>query len=314
MKELVERNFHAREDPQAGSLKGKTKFRFIDFEPLSEDAKRWAAERVFWLFGGSGNTYNGGKDHPKFIESDRQKMRRAIDMIKSDPGRAVCETEESLRLMEGFLEYLGRPCLATYLTSTLYGESHAYAMRERMEEGERMERLTLASLREGTKRIWFATQLSPYAPYVAMLFCESRKAMRAWHAESVLRKNEVDITDFKPDLAAQISRIAASEVPEYHLVHLWNDLHTLGLSKYYKIRTAAVNGESSLTWSGANGFVLGSQKEPRAVLRFPDAQGFTLTDFEKGLELHRLVDLALISSRQMYEQGKFRFMLLSPSL
>lgn len=309
---------------QAGAWMGSSpRFQVVDFIPQSSEVLDWAKDRAFYLFGGSGATHNIlEKSDPqtlaRFKSEDQARLRRAVDELSADVGVVVRETEQSLRLMDGFLEHLGRLSLRLYLTSSLYGERQAYDMRARLEDGVNMVRTTLQCLKEpATRSLWVSPQVTPYIPYVSMLFLCPEFSER--HFSQCYNEQRVDVEPIAYDeeglkkAAQKILDNWDGGIPEYHLVHLWNMIHIQALSRIYGAATVYVKrtyGDESGFYKPyeSDGHVLALHWRDTRVFRFDNAQGFIMGI--SGKKLWEVTDLALIGTMEMFREGRFRFLLI----
>lgn len=319
---LVTSNFAV----SAGAWMGETtRFQLVDFTPKTPASAAWAKDRTFYLFGGSGNTLNSHRRMPAqqlaaFKAEDRAKLVRTLDEIEDDHEAYVEKTETSLRLMDGFLEYLGKPSLRHSVTTSLYGENKAYFMKDMLRRGNQLHRLVLSCLRRSNQtEIWVAPHITPYIPYAAMLFIKPDLIDGLWNwrtqteGEFLIEPYAQETSNFDTIIASARRGLAdqEEEMPEFSLTSIWNAVHTQALARIYGAATVYVqdwDDEKSYRppYEG-EGHVLKLQKDDERALRQRDVTGFILA-FNKPL--WQATDLALISSMQMFEQGAFRFMLI----
>ena len=289
----------------------------------------WARDRVFYLFGGSGATkFNTLEESDpqrleRLMSEDQTRLRRVVDELIDDAGAVVRETEQSLQLVDGFLGHLGRSSLRLYLTTSLYGEREAYDMKAHLEDGANMMRPTLQCLKKPvTGSLWVSPQLTPYVPYVSMLF------LRPEFSERHCRMHDEQCVDIKPiscdedglkKVAQKIRDDWDRGMPEYNLVHLWNEIHTQALSRIYGAATVHVQrtgGDKS--WfekpNEGDGQVLALHWRDTRAFRFDTAEGFIMGGFGsegfRSKKLWEVTDLALISTMEMFREGRFRFLLI----
>lgn len=325
---MVHNNFLINKTPWIGRT---ARFRFIEFTPKTEQATAWAKERVHYLFGGSGKTNRGvSKDFDpetlkRYQEADTKKLLDVAEGIITDSSRVVDRAEESLLLMDGFLAYMDKPSLRLYSTSSIYGESRSYLYRQWMENGNDTARETFRLLRGDPPRtMWLAPHITPYVPYISMLFIRPDIADMKHYQEHFRRCTEdnVKIVPLELDGKSLLKKVAGKKdrfsrwsPPAYPLIHLWNDIQTAALSRIYGTATLYVKdecadgstyfGKADLRHRGY--YVFAVQNREKRALRFDSARGFA---FSKLTRTWDITDFALISSPEMFTQGVFKFMML----
>ncbi len=289
------------------------------FTPKDAETSQWVCDRLSYLFGGSGNASymrcNPGESRTKtkglpYGQMDIQKLRAAAEAIQRDPEAAIQKTVEALSLIDGILAYLGKPSIRHYHTSSLYGESDAYGAREDMLAGVDMETYIHDALLDASfQRLWVAPQITPYVPYGGMLFIRPDK-MYAPRTEEL---RVVDMKHTPDDLRAYAKNVTVhcieGWIPGYYLVHLWNEVQNHALAHMYGAATIYVPNYEKTGFrrpqEGEAAHILGMVYQDERAFRFEGACGFMMS-VKEGLQ--ESLDLALVGSRRLFEEGEMTFL------
>ena len=317
------------------------KYKLIEFSPKDKEVREWVLDRRFYLFGGSGNTTQSLGNLSELETNDKKYLKdveekytnewsedcsKMHDLLENDYKEVISKTEEALGLVNGFLKTIGKDSLAGYYTSALYGEHKAFIMRDLMEKGEDMEKITAEKLNDTNKGLWMSFQLSPYTPYASTIFLrKDLDQMEDWKimfekAYDELQKNgRIEFHKLCPDKIEKLLKIVAETrggVGEFNgfLMDIWRSLHNLVYAKHSDIyRPEKVEFDTIFNQEFSD--YIGDNRNAFSLMKLKDktlssgsaGNGWTVPASDK-CKLSDITDFAMVTGKEFHQDGVFKFM------
>lgn len=304
------------------------KYKMIEFQPKSEEVKKFVIDSQFYLFGGNGQAgnrnYHGSKEtaeaYEKWWVEDNQKIN---DMLENNFDKLLKKTEESMIMIEGLIKSIGKESLAGYYSSALCGEGNALYAKEMMENGENMEEKTIEHLNK-KEGLCFSSQLSTYTPYISTLFI--RKDMGEMEEyKNIFDEAYKDLKELngKKDNKIIFDNLITDEKKVKSLMKYDNlpvdkrrRLHELIYSKMYNLERAILETWDDLFNKKTFEYIESNRyKDAFSLMKFKEKNLFNGQagfgwDLPAISELKNVTDFAMVTGKEFYEDGVVRFMVI----
>ncbi len=320
------------------------KYKLIEFCPKNKEVKEWILDRKFYLFGGSGNmsrsvgntaeVEENKKEHLEDIKekyskewvSDCQKMS---NLLENNYEEVVVKTEEAIGLIEGFLKSMNKDSLASYYTSSLYGEHKAFVMKDLMEKGEDMEKITAERLNSINEGLWVNSQLSPYTPYVSVEFLRKDiNQMEGWkiifekaYDKLQEQQNKNVHIKFNKLNYDKISELITKEIESGNEflkrlfpMDIWRDLHSLIYAKHSDVyRPVRVEFDNLFNQEFSNHiednrYAFSLMSKDKNFYSGSAGDGWSIPASDD--KISDMTDFTMITGKEFHQDGVFKFMMI----
>ncbi|MCK5122626.1 MAG: hypothetical protein KAQ87_00525 [Candidatus Pacebacteria bacterium] len=339
--DFIEQNFlKTEEEIEFEGLK----YKLIEFCPKSKEVKEWILDRKFYLFGGSGNVSRSIGDlseveenKKEYIEDVREKYskewisdcQKMAGLLESNYEEVAIRTEEAIGLIEGFLKSMNKDSLASYYTSSLYGEHKAFIMKDLMEKGEDMEKITAGKLNDTNEGLWINSQLSPYTPYVSMVFLRRNICqMEEWKTVFEESYNKLQEQQNK-NVHIELNKLSYDKISESIIeeiesgneffkrlfpMDMWRDLHALIYAKHGDIyRPIRVKFDNLLNQEfsnpiGDNRYAFSLMNKDKDFYSGSAGDGWSVPASDN--KMSDITDFAMVTGKEFHQDGVFKFMVI----
>ena len=339
--DFIEQNFSRTE--KEVEFEG-LKYKLIKFCPKNKEVKEWILDREFYLFGGSGNIANAlgdlsgtGEDEKEHLKDIKEKYskewildcQKMAGLLKNNYEEVAVKTEEAIGLIDGFLKSMDKNSLTDYYTSAFYGENKAFVMKDLMENGEDMEKITAGKLNDENKGLWVNSQLSPYTPYVSMMFLRKDiYQMEEWktifeeaYDKLQERQNKNVHIEFNKLSHDKISESIIEEIKSGDKIlkrlfpmDMWRDLHSLIYTKYSDIyRPIRVEFDNLFNQEfsnpiGDNRYAFSLMSKDKNFYSGSAGDGWSIPASDN--KMSDIIDFTMITGKEFHQDGVFKFMMI----
>ena len=339
--DFIEQNFSRTE--KEVEFEG-LKYKLIEFCPKNKEVKEWILDREFYLFGGSGNIANAlgdlsgtGEDEREHLKDIKEKYskewildcQKMAGLLKNNYEEVAVKTEEAIGLIDGFLKSMDKNSLTDYYTSAFYGENKAFVMKDLMENGEDMEKITAGKLNDENKGLWVNSQLSPYTPYVSMMFLRKDiYQMEEWktifeeaYDKLQERQNKNVHIEFNKLSHDKISESIIEEIKSGDKIlkrlfpmDMWRDLHSLIYTKHSDIyRPIRVEFDNLFNQEfsnpiGDNRYAFSLMSKDKNFYSGSAGDGWSIPASDN--KMSDIIDFTMITGKEFHQDGVFKFMMI----
>lgn len=296
------------------------RYKLIEFHPQNGEVEEWVKDRVFYLFGGNGNTCADKgipkEDQQKYFEEISANWKKMYGALKENPAQVIAKVEEALNFIDGFLKSIGKESSVNYYTSALCGEQGAYAAKKMMENGEDMEEKT-SEMIDQKKELWVTSQLSPYTPYISTLFLRRDiSEMEEWKNEfdesykNLVGKDRLEFRKMHIDEEVAIKEAQNSGF----ILDAWRNLQALAYS-----RKDDLYRPETISYFDSYREPVSDDKYAFSLMKFKNkaiysgSAGFGWTVPARS-KISDITDLAMVTGKEFYDEGVFKFMVIEHQL
>lgn len=287
-------------------------YRIVTYTPKKSEIVN-VKNKIKYLFMGNGNTNQcclrtshssnsyDINEVGSFRRAQFKELSEMIELFNNDPEKVLSNAENSIMLIDEFLNDLGKDSILNYYTNSLYGEGGSFFIYKLMESGSDMKEFTLKEIsNEDEKRLWVCSQLTTYKPYASLLFFK-RDLSKCKDLTSLIENSFGELTNHGDLVFHKLKPPKITpEIPVKYLRRVHANIYAKMGSDIFE---PAIN--DFRLEGNAHAFSLLKIKDKKLYF---ESEGLALP---KLSNLHRIIDFVLITDKEFYENGIFKFLILN---